>query len=114
MGYAAFSLRTLYIPTILLFVVEKLRLAKLLIKHDCILCISTQRSRVPRWERELRRRLLLAPDGTKARCQMVGCRRSMATDRDVDVMVAEWRQHYGTSHIGEQRCCNTTIILLLN
>ena len=85
MGYAAFSLHTLYIPTILLCVIEKLRLAKLLIKLDCILYISTQRSRVPVWEREVRRRLLLAPAGTKARCQMAGCRRSAATDRDVDV-----------------------------
>ena len=62
---------------------------------------------------ELRRCLLLAPDGTKARCQLAGCRRSTATDRDVDVMVAEWRQHYGTCHIGEQRYCNTTIIIII-
>ena len=104
MGYAAFSLHTLYIPTILLCVIEKLRLAKLLIKLDCILYISTQRSQVPQWEREIRRRLLLAPAGTRARCQLAGCRRSTVTDRDVDVMVAEWRQHYGTCHLGEQRC----------
>ena len=32
------------------------RLAKLQIKHDCILYISTQRSRVYSWESELRRR----------------------------------------------------------
>ena len=75
---AAFSLHTLYL--LYYCVIEKL--------VDCILCISTQKSRVPRWERELRRRLLLAPDGTKARCQMAGCRRSTATDRNVNVMVA--------------------------
>ena len=31
-----------------------------------VYCIYPQRSRVPEWERELRRRLLLAPDGTEA------------------------------------------------
>ena len=73
------------------------RLAKLQIKYDCI----SQRSRVHSWEKVLRRRLLLVPAGTQARCQVAGCRCSAATDRDVDVMVSEWRQHYGTCHLGE-------------
>ena len=100
MGYAAFSLHTLY----LLLDCASLkslfeRLAKLQIKDDCILYISTQRSRVFLWEKLLRRRLLLAPAGTQARCQVAGCRRSAATDRDVGVMVSEWRHSQFTCRV---------------
>ena len=72
-----------------------------------MLYTSTQLAAVRGWERALARRLEGAPPSSTAKCPVPGCRRSAATDRDVLLMVAEWRHHFGTCHLGEQWCYNT-------